>query len=67
MIYLNAFIFAGIVCAIGQIILDKFKLTPGHITVMFVVLGAFLDVFNIYDKASLDATVASLKEELMCV
>lgn len=50
MIYLNAFIFAGIVCALGQVILDKFKLTPGHITVMFVILGAFLDVFDIYDK-----------------
>lgn len=50
MIYLNAFIFAGIICAIGQLILDNTKLTPGHITVIFVVLGAFLDVFNIYDK-----------------
>ena len=50
MIYLNAFLFAGIVCAIAQIILDCTKLTPGHITVIFVVLGAFLDVFNIYDQ-----------------
>ena len=50
MIYLNAFLFAGIICAIGQIILDKTKLTPGHITVIFVVIGAFLDVFDIYDK-----------------
>ena len=50
MIYLNAFLFAGIVCAVGQIILDKTKLTPGHITVIFVVIGAFLDVFDIYDK-----------------
>lgn len=50
MIYLNAFIFAGIVCLIGQLILDNTKLTPGHITVIFVVVGAFLDVFNIYDK-----------------
>lgn len=50
MIYLNAFLFAGFVCAIAQIILDKTKLTPGHITVIFVVLGAFLDVFNIYDQ-----------------
>lgn len=50
MLYLNAFIFAGIVCGIGQFILDKTKLTPGHITVIFVVLGAFLDVFDIYDR-----------------
>lgn len=50
MIYLNAFIFAGLVCLIAQLILDNTKLTPGHITCLFVVLGAFLDVFDIYDK-----------------
>ncbi|MCI9434217.1 MAG: stage V sporulation protein AE [Bacilli bacterium] len=50
MIYVNAFIFAGIVCLIGQMILDNTKLTPGHITALFVVIGAFLDLFNIYDK-----------------
>jgi len=48
--YINAFIFAGIVCLIGQIILDNTKLTTGHITTLFVVIGSFLDVFNIYDK-----------------
>ena len=50
MTYFNAFIFCGLVCLIGQIILDNTKLTPGHITTIFVVVGAFLDVFNIYDK-----------------
>lgn len=50
MIYLNAFIFSGLVCLIGQIILDNTKLTPGHVTTMFVVIGAFLDIFSIYDK-----------------
>lgn len=50
MIYVNAFIFAGIVCLIGQVILDNTKLTPGHITALFVVIGAFLDLFDIYDK-----------------
>ena len=50
MIYLNAFLFCGFVCLIGQLILDNTKLTPGHITTIFVVLGSFLDVFNIYDK-----------------
>lgn len=50
MIYLNAFLFAGFVCMLGQFILSKTKLTPGHITVIFVTVGAFLDVFNIYDK-----------------
>ena len=37
-------------CLIGQVILDNTKLTPGHITSMFVCIGAFLDIFNIYDK-----------------
>ena len=50
MIYLKAFLVAGIICMIGQLILDNTKLTPGHITTMFVILGAFLDIFNIYDK-----------------
>ena len=49
MIYLNAFLFAGFICMLGQIILDNTKLTPGHITSIFVVLGALLDTFNIYD------------------
>ena len=50
MIYLNAFLFAGFVCLLGQIILDNTKLTPGHVTTIFVVCGAFLDIFGIYDK-----------------
>ena len=49
MMYVTSFLFAGLVCMIGQIILDTTKLTPGHITSIFVVLGAFLDMFNIYD------------------
>jgi stage V sporulation protein AE len=50
MIYVNAFIFSGLVCVIGQIILDNTKWTPGHVTSLFVVVGAFLDLFSIYDK-----------------
>jgi len=50
MIYLNAFLFAGFVCLIGQIILDNTPLTPGHVTTIFVITGAFLDTFSIYDK-----------------
>lgn len=44
-----SFLFCGFLCLIAQLILDNTKLTPGHITSMFVVLGAFLDIFNIYD------------------
>ena len=50
MLYINSFLFCGFVCLIGQIILDNTKLTPGHITAMFVVVGAFLDTFGIYDR-----------------
>lgn len=50
MIYINAFLFCGCVCLISQIILDNTKLTPGHVTSLFVVVGAFLDIFGIYDR-----------------
>ena len=50
MIYLYSFLFCGLICLIGQIILDNTKLSAGHITSIFVVLGAALDTFNIYDK-----------------
>jgi len=45
-----SFIFCGLICLIGQIILDNTKLTPGHITSSFVVVGAILGAFNIYDR-----------------
>ena len=50
MIYLYSCLFCGLVCLIGQVILDNTKLTPGHITSLFVIFGSFLDIFNIYDK-----------------
>ncbi len=50
MIYLYSFLFCGFVCLIGQIILDNTKFTPGHVTSLFVVIGAFLDSFGLYDK-----------------
>lgn len=50
MIYLNSFLFAGFVSMLGQWILDNTKLTPGHITSIFVVVGSFLDTFSIYDQ-----------------
>ena len=50
MTYIYAFLFCGLVCMISQIILDNTKLTPGHVTSLFVIIGAFLDMFGIYDK-----------------
>lgn len=50
MIFVYSFLFCGLVCLIGQVILDNTKLSAGHITSIFVVIGAFLDTFGIYDK-----------------
>ena len=49
MIYIYSFLFTGFVCLIAQLILDNTKLTPGHITSLFVIIGSMLDIFNIYD------------------
>ena len=48
--YLLSFIFCGLVCAISQFILEKSKLTPGHINTGLVILGCILSGFGIYDK-----------------
>lgn len=48
--YVQAFLFCGFICFLGQLILDNTKLTPGHVTTIFVVVGTLLDVFNVYDK-----------------
>ncbi len=46
--YLKAFITGGILCVIGQILIDKTKLTPARILVSYVVAGCFLELFGIY-------------------
>ena len=48
--YISAFIVGGIICVIGQILIDVTKLTPGRILVVFVVLGAIVGAFGWYDK-----------------
>lgn len=48
--YVNAFWVGGLICAIAQILIDKTKLTPGRILVLFVVTGVVLGGFGIYDK-----------------
>lgn len=50
MIYIYAFLFCGLTCMISQLILDNTKLTPGHVTSLFVIIGAALDIAGIYDK-----------------
>ncbi|PKR79388.1 stage V sporulation protein AE [Halalkalibacillus sediminis] len=45
-----AFLVGGSICVVGQILLDVFKLTPAHVMSSFVVAGAVLDGFELYDK-----------------
>lgn len=47
--YLNAFITGGIICTIGQILIDKTKLTPARILVLFVTLGVILTGLGLYE------------------
>lgn len=46
----KAFIIGGLICVVGQILMDTTNLTPGRILVIFVTLGAVLGAFGIYDK-----------------
>lgn len=48
--FLRAFICGGILCAIGQILIDKTKLTPAKILVTYVVLGVLLGGIGVYDS-----------------
>ncbi|PTX64262.1 stage V sporulation protein AE [Melghirimyces profundicolus] len=61
MIYLWAFVVGGLICVIGQLMLDGLRLTPAHTTSMLVVAGAVLDGFGLYepliDFAGAGATV----------
>ena len=44
-----AFLVGGLICAVAQVLMDKAKLLPLHIVVLFVTLGAILEVFGLYD------------------
>lgn len=59
--YLKAFAVGGLLCVIGQILMDKTKLTPARILVSYVVAGVFLTAVGIYgpivDFAGAGATV----------
>ena len=47
--FLMAFLVGGIICAIGQLIMDVGKLTPGHTLSILVVAGAILDGLGLYE------------------
>lgn len=46
--YLKAFIIGGFLCAIGQIVIDKTKLTPARILVCYVIVGVILGGTGLY-------------------
>ena len=48
MIFLKAFIIGGLICVVGQLLIDYTKLTPARILVLFVVLGVVLGGLGIY-------------------
>ena len=58
---LKCFVVGGLICVIGQILIDKTKLTPARILVIFVTTGAILGGLGIYkylvDFAGAGATV----------
>ena len=47
--YLNAFLCGGILCAIGQILIDKTQLTPARILTGYVVTGVFLSAVGLHE------------------
>lgn len=49
MIFFWAFVVGGLICVIGQIMFDVFKLTPAHTLTTLVVVGAVLDGFGLYE------------------
>lgn len=61
MMFLKAFIVGGLICVIGQLLIDLTKLTPAKILVLFVCIGVLLGGLGIYqhliDFAGAGATV----------
>ena len=47
--YLKAFLVGGLLCVIGQILIDKTKLTPARILITYVVAGVLLGAIGIYE------------------
>ena len=49
MIFLKAFVVGGLICAIGQLLIDCTKLTPARILVLFVTVGVLLGAVGVYE------------------
>lgn len=48
--YIMAFLVGGTICLIAQVLVDTLKVLPIYITLLFVCLGSFLEIFGLYDK-----------------
>jgi stage V sporulation protein AE len=48
--YIGAFVVGGIICGIGQVLIDRTKLTPARILVLFVTTGVVLTLVGVYQK-----------------
>lgn len=48
--YIKAFLVGGIFCLIGQLLIDKTKLTPARILVSYVVIGVLLSAVGVYER-----------------
>lgn len=59
--YVKAFLIGGLLCLIGQVLIDKTKLTPARILVCYVIIGVLLGAIGMYkplvDFAGAGATV----------
>ncbi len=47
--FINAFIFGGLICAVGQLLIDKTALTPARILTAFVMAGLVLGALGLYE------------------
>ena len=48
MIFLKAFVVGGLICVVGQLLIDLTKLTPARILVSFVCIGVLLGAIGVY-------------------
>ena len=59
--FVKAFVIGGLICVVGQILIDNTKLTPARILVLFVTMGVVLTAIGVYqplvDFAGAGATV----------
>lgn len=47
--YIRVFVVGGLICVVGQILMDRTKLMTGRIMVLFLVMGAFLTAVGVYE------------------